>query len=159
MLKTVYQQESQTLKKNTKTTTRLRLVSLKATYKKGTITPQTIIKTLTYHALWSYNVRPGLDVLELDFNQRGPPQFIEGQLFESVDRAEEDRLWQGPGIQSVADQTPALQEDFILVLSKRPRTSHTRQPPSAQREGEGDQKKTIPIRQSVFKKTKKLFYL
>lgn len=50
---------------------------------------------------------------------------MEGQLFEAIDRAEEHRLWQGPGIQSVADQTPALQEDFILVLSKRPRTSHT----------------------------------
>lgn len=33
-------------------------------------------ETLTNQALWSYKVRPDLDVLKLDFNQRGPLQFV-----------------------------------------------------------------------------------
>lgn len=91
--------------------------------------------TLTNHTLWSHKVRPGLDVLKLDFDQRCPLQLVYGQLSEPIDRTEEHHLRLGSSIQGVADQTPALQKDFTLVLTECPRTSNTYNPPGANKVG------------------------
>lgn len=85
--------------------------------------------TLTDHPLWGHEVRPDLDFFKLDFDERGPFQLVYGQLSEPIQSTEEHHLWVGSSIQSVTDQTPALQEDFTLVLPKCPGTSNTHYPP------------------------------
>lgn len=85
--------------------------------------------TLTNHTLWGHKVRPDLDVLKLDFDQCCPLQLVYGQLSEPIDCTEEHHLWLGSSIQGVTYQTPALQKDFTLVLTKCPWASHTHNPP------------------------------
>ena len=90
---------------------------------------------LTDHPLWGHEVRPDLDVLKLYFDERGPFQLVYRQLSEPIQGTEEHHLWVGSSIQGVTDQTPALQEDFTLVLPKRPGTGDTDHPPDGRQRG------------------------
>lgn len=87
---------------------------------------QSIQPFLTDDTLWGDEVRPDLDVLKLDFDEFGSSQLVQGQLSKPIHGAEEHRLRVGTSLQGIADQTPALQEDFALMLPKcsGPRDAH-----------------------------------